>query len=229
MTGRYSAVVFDLDGTLLDTASELQGAVNHAMSAVGCPPRSVQEVRRFAGNGIRKLVERSLPAVQREGEIAARAFAAFCEYYAAHTAERTVPYPGIPSLLSRLREAGLTAAVVSNKAEFAVRTLCDRFFPGVFAAVVGAREGLPHKPDPMPVRIALSRLGILPRRALYVGDSDIDAETAENAGMDCALVSWGFRDRALLEEKHPRFLADDAAQLAAFVLGGGEKEQGGGA
>ncbi len=216
---KYAAVVFDLDGTLLNTAEDLRGAVNHTMSAFGCPPRTVEEVRLFAGNGIRKLVERSLPEAKRTADTVERAYRTFCDYYALHTAEKTVPYPGVPALLSLLSGGGLRLAVVSNKAEFAVRSLCEKFFPGVFSAVVGAREGSPKKPDPSGVLAALEKLGVEPCGGLYVGDSDVDGETAKNAGMDCVLVSWGFRERGLLEAMHPLAVADDAAAVAKIALG----------
>lgn len=220
---KYAAVVFDLDGTLLNTLQDLQSAVNHTMSVLHCPPRTLDEVRLFAGNGIRKLVERSLPADKRDAASADRAFSVFCAYYAAHTADKTLPYPGVREMIGRLRAGGLRLAVVSNKAEFAVRTLCDRFFPAAFSAVVGARENVPKKPDPTGVRAALAELSVTPSQALYVGDSDVDAETAKNAGMDCALVSWGFRDRAILEAEHPILLADDAAAVADVALGTGKE------
>lgn len=220
---RYAAVVFDLDGTLLDTAADLQAAVNHAMSVLHCPPRTVEEVRRFAGNGIRKLVERSLPADRRDGETVGRAPEIFCAYYAAHNADRTVPYAGVPALLQALRGHGLRLAVVSNKADFAVQALCERFFPAVFAAVIGAREGMPKKPAPAGVLQALRELGTGPADALYVGDSDVDGETAKNAGMDCVLVSWGFRERPLLESMRPLAVADDAAALQKIILNGEER------
>lgn len=221
---KYAAVVFDLDGTILNTLKDLQAAVNHTMSAMHCSPRTAEEVRAFAGNGIGKLVERSLPPERRDEETCAKALSVFCEYYAAHAADRTVPYPGVREMLERMRTGGLRLAVVSNKAEFAVRTLCDGFFPSLFGAVVGAREGLPKKPDPAGVLSALTALSVAPSEALYVGDSDVDAETARNAGMDCVLVAWGFRDRPLLEQMRPRLLAETAAAVADFALGGLEEK-----
>ena len=127
-------------------------------------------------------------------------------------------------VIERMRAGGLRLAVVSNKAEFAVRTLCDGFFPSLFGAVVGAREGVPKKPDPAGVLSALTALSVAPSEALYVGDSDVDAETARNAGMDCVLVAWGFRDRPLLEQMRPRLLAETAAAVADFALGGLEEK-----
>lgn len=217
MTKKYQAVIFDLDGTLLNTLEDLHGAVNHTMSALNCPLRALQEVKSFVGNGIKKLIERSLP-VDRKSDVGT-AYEIFCEYYAEHNAEKTVPYAGMVGLIERLKQKGVGMGVVTNKADFAAQALCQKFFGDAFTAVIGAKENLPRKPDPAGVRKALSVLNVSAENAVYVGDSDVDYYTAKNAGVDCVLVSWGFRDKPLLTLLKPLTVADDIEQLQRTLLG----------
>lgn len=190
---KYQAVIFDLDGTILDTLDDLANSLNACLAMHGFPTRTIQEVRRFVGNGIHKLVERGVP----EGTDSAKTEAVFADfrvYYKQHCEEKTKPYDGIMRLLNQLREDGYQLAVVSNKADEAVQILCEQYFHGIFAVTVGEREGVKKKPAPDSVYAVLQELGIGKSQAVYVGDSEVDIETARNAGMNCISVSWGFRD-----------------------------------
>ena len=216
-TVKYQAVIFDLDGTVLDTLDDLTESVNYAMRALGYPQRTRQEIRSFVGNGIMRLIERSLPK-QADRKAVEGAYDIFCVHYAEHNADKTRPYPGIVSLLRDLRAAGVQTAVVSNKAEFATESLCRKFFDDSLSVVIGAREGLPPKPDPSGTNLAIGEMGAKKGRTLYVGDSDTDFLTAENAGLDCVLVSWGFRERKFLEQFKEAEIVDTPEQLREAVF-----------
>lgn len=214
----YGAVVFDLDGTILDTLDDLWASVNFALASEGLPPRSREEVRARIGNGVRQLVRLSIP----EGTSAAceeRAFAAFQAHYQDHAADHTAPYPGIPGLLGRLRAAGLPLAVVSNKSDEVVRDLVTQHFPGCFQVVVGEREGVRRKPAPDSLLVVMGELGVEPGQVLYVGDSEVDLATAANAGVRCASVTWGFRDESYLREQGATLLVHSCDELEAVALG----------
>lgn len=215
---RYSAVVFDLDGTLLNTLYDLTEGVNHTMSGMNCPPHTVAEVKSFVGNGILKLIERSLPEKMRTEKNISAAYEIFTAFYGKHCADRTVPYAGIPEMLTVLRQEGIPMSVVSNKDEGASRVLCKRFFGDIFDTVIGGRRDLPRKPAPDGVGEALKAMGADKRRTLYVGDSDVDIATARNAGMDCVSVTWGFRERDMLEKLSPDYMADNAKELLNVIL-----------
>lgn len=208
-------VIFDLDGTLLDTLEDLRDSVNHALRAEGLPERSLDEVRAFVGNGIRRLIERAVPQGS-SAETVDRVHAAFSAHYAEHCADKTAPYAGIPELLAELRSRCCKLGVVSNKDDAPARALIGRFFPDTFDSVVGTREGVRKKPAPDSLLETLSVLGGDVREAVYVGDSDVDALTAANAGCDCVPVSWGFRDRALLEALG-RPVADSPEELLQLL------------
>ena len=214
---KYDAVLFDLDGTLLNTLDDLTDAVNHTMRAFDCPTHSRDDVRRFVGNGIRRLIERALPNGASDPRME-DALAAFTAYYTAHCNVKTAPYPGILDALNALHEAGVKLAIVSNKNDEAVKALAELYFGGLAEAAVGASDVVPRKPAPEMPRKALNELGADAEHALYVGDSDVDFDTARNADMDCMLVSWGFRDRELLESLHPTMLIDDAAEMPMAIL-----------
>lgn len=219
MTPRYDAVVFDLDGTLLDTLDDLKAALDHIRSIVGLGPLDVGEVRKLLGNGYRRFVACALPdGSDTPGfeELLER----FKTYYGAHCDVRTRPYPHVTELLSVLDDAGVACAVVSNKGHEAVRDLVRRHFGEHIDADLsfGEQECVPRKPAPDMVHIALEALGVEARHALYVGDSEVDHATACAAGLDCALVSWGFRSRDVLEALHPTFLVDDVPSLERVVL-----------
>jgi phosphoglycolate phosphatase len=213
----YSAVIFDLDGTLLNTLDDLADGVNYAMAAAGCPLRSVEEVRSFVGNGILKLIERALPPERRSGEEVANTLSVFTAYYSAHCADKTAPYRGVTELVADLTAKGIPMSVFSNKDEGVTAVLCRRFFGDAFAAVIGGRKDLPKKPAPDGVVFALQAMGVERENVLYVGDSDVDILTARNARLDCAAVSWGFRPRSVLESLHPDYIADDTQTLREII------------
>jgi phosphoglycolate phosphatase len=194
---KYKLIIFDLDGTILDTLDDLAGSVNHALTGCGLPERSRDEVRRFTGNGIRNLVERSVPG-GTPSDVTDRVFSEFKAYYKEHCADCTKPYDGIPELLHALKGNGCLTAVVSNKADFAVQTLCEDYFKNMFDAVVGEKTGVRKKPAPDTVDAVLSQLHVDRQEAVYIGDSEVDIETAKNASMDCISVDWGFRSHAEL-------------------------------
>lgn len=194
----YDIYVFDLDGTLLNTLKDLTLSVNAAMRFVGAQERSQEEVRSFVGNGIRLLIERALGKRAAETETFLTAFSHFKEYYGAHMCDHTAPYAGVTELLTRLKAAGKKTAVVSNKADFAVRELCRRYFGALIDAAAGENEeaGIRKKPAPDAVFAAIERLG--GGTAVYIGDSEVDILTARNAALPCISVCWGFKDEAFL-------------------------------
>lgn len=193
------AVIFDLDGTLLNTLGDLRAATNHALEVRGLPPHSMEEIRQFIGNGIRLLICRAMPEGTPEAEIDA-ALDDFKAYYAAHIHDRTVPYDGIPQLLTALRKRGIKVAVLSNKIDSASQQLIEYFFPGKTDVVFGEHVGVPRKPDPTSCRMVMQRLGVQPEQVLYVGDSGTDMQTAKNAGLYAVGVTWGFRSKEVLLE-----------------------------
>lgn len=212
---KYKAVLFDMDGTLLDTLADMAAAVNHILSVHGYPLRTVEEVRAFVGNGARKLMERALPP-----DVTGDAFEALLEEYRqryeAHACVKTAPYPGVPAVLAALHRAGVRCAVVSNKPDGATRELAARFFPGLPA--FGQQDGIPAKPAPDMVYHALAELGVEASAAAYVGDSEVDVALARNAGLPLVAVSWGFRGREALEEAGAALVVDDAATLLENML-----------
>lgn len=213
----YRAVIFDLDGTLLNTLDDLAASTNAALRQFGYPERTVEEVRRFVGNGVRLLMVRALP----QGEKTPRfeeILAYFRQHYAAHCREATAPYPGIPALLARLRERGVRVAVVSNKFDAAVKDLCRAYFGGEVEVAVGESPAVAKKPAPDAVLAAMRELGVSPADTVYVGDSEVDVETARRSGLPCISVLWGFRDRAELVAHGATHFAPDTAALAALLL-----------
>ena len=191
---KYTLAIFDLDGTLLNTLEDLVRCTNHALSANGLPVRKPMEVRSFTGNGIHVLIERSVPAGTDEKTFQ-KVFEDFTENYREHCMDNTCPYSGIGQVLQNLKDAGIKLAVISNKADFAVQDLCRRFFPGVFNLVFGERPGIRRKPAPDAVNQVLHSLKVEKSDAVYIGDSEVDVETAKNAGIDLISVLWGFREK----------------------------------
>ena len=215
---RYDTVIFDLDGTLLDTLDDLAAAINAALDTHGFPQRTREEVRAFVGNGVVKLVDRAVPAGTASPE-KEKVLKIFKEYYSAHSRDLTQPYPGIPELVEELEKYGIRMAIVSNKFQTAVEELNTCYFRERIPVASGENEaaGIRKKPAPDMVFSALKQLGSEPAHALYIGDSEVDVETAAAAGMDCMLVSWGFRERALLEAFGPVFLADEPGQIIDYL------------
>lgn len=213
----YKLAVFDMDGTILDTLEDLKDSTNFALEKCGYPTRSYDEVRRFVGNGIRKLIERAVP----EGltvEQVDRVHEVFTEHYKVHCADKTKAYDGIKPLLEKLRASGVKTAVVSNKADYGVQELCKEYFDGLFDYAVGEREGIRRKPAPDAVNEALRVLGIDKSEAVYIGDSDVDFETAKNAELPCISVLWGFRDEEFLREKGATLFVRDPAEIYDIIM-----------
>jgi phosphoglycolate phosphatase len=209
-------VIFDLDGTILDTLEDLCDATNYALGCFGFGARTLDEVRRFVGNGIGKLIERAVPDGTDEKTTEA-VLATFKEYYGEHCEDKTAAYDGVMEMLEELRAAGIKTAVVSNKADFAVQKLCEKYFDGMFDVCVGERSGVPRKPAPDSVYGILNELGVAACDAVYVGDSDVDIATARNAGLDEILVSWGFRGREFLLEHGAKVVVDEPVGIVARV------------
>ena len=194
--------IFDLDGTLLDTLADLAASVNYALRTHHMPEHSLDDVRRFVGNGVRLLMIRAVPDGEQNPQFEA-AFQTFREHYMAHSLDTTHPYQGIPELLAELKARGKRLAVVSNKFYAATQELCHHFFPDTIGVAIGEHEaeGIRKKPAPDTVMEALRQLGVSRENAVYVGDSDVDIATARNSGLPCISVLWGFRDRSFLKEK----------------------------
>ena len=217
----YKTVIFDLDGTLLDTLQDLADSTNFALAAHHMPPRTVGEVRAFVGNGVGLLIHRAVPAGTPPEEEAA-CLADFRAHYLDNMEHKTAPYPGIPELLDRLRAAGISTAVVSNKFDGAVKGLCRRYFGARIPVAIGESAGTARKPAPDTVFRALAELGADPAGAVYVGDSVVDIATAKNAGLPCVSVSWGFRDAAFLAEHGAARIVHTPAALAELLLTPGQ-------
>lgn len=211
-------VIFDLDGTLLDTIGDLAVACNAMLALRGLPQHTYEEYCHFVGNGILRLVERALPEPLRTPENVAAARADFVKYYIDHIDCHTKPYAGVPELVSELTRRGIGMAVASNKFQEGTSKLIARFFPGVaFAAVFGQRPDVPLKPDPAVVEEILSRTRTSKDQVLYVGDSGVDMQTAAAAGVCSVGVTWGFRDRAELEATGARHIIDRPDELLALL------------
>lgn len=213
----YKLAVFDMDGTILDTLEDLKDSTNFALEKCGYPTRSYDEVRRFVGNGIRKLIERAVPEGLTTEQID-RVHEVFTEHYKVHCADTTKAYDGIKPLLEKLRASGVKTAVVSNKADYGVQELCKEYFDGLFDYAVGEREGIRRKPAPDAVNEALRVLGMSKSEAVYIGDSDVDFETAKNAELPCISVLWGFRDEEFLREKGATLFVHDPAEIYDIVM-----------
>ena len=197
----YTTYIFDLDGTLLDTLDDLAASVNYALRTHGMPGHSTDDVRRFVGNGVHKLMERAVPD-GADNPLFEDAFATFRQHYMTHSLDTTRPYKGIPETLAALKARGCRLAVVSNKMMAATQSLCSHFFPDTIEVAIGEHEaeGIRKKPAPDTVIAALDALGVGKERAVYVGDSDVDIQTARNSGLPCISVLWGFRDRDFLKQ-----------------------------
>lgn len=211
-------VIFDLDGTLLNTIADLAAATNHALQQLGYPTHPEATIRTFVGNGINKLLERALPSdKQTEAEVM-RMRTHFVPYYDEHNADLSLPYPGITAVLEALQQKGVMTAVASNKYQAATTKLVKHYFPTIdFTEVLGQREGIAVKPDPTIVFDILKKAGVRPEDTLYVGDSGVDMQTAINAGVDAVAVAWGFRPKAELESFHPQGIIEEASKLLEFV------------
>lgn len=191
------AVIFDLDGTLLDTLDDLTAAVNHALQSCGYPQRTRDEVRAFIGNGVIRLMQRAMPRGVTRPEFD-RCFASFREHYLSHMNDRTHAFDGVLPLLDELKRRGVKSAVVSNKLQPGVVGLCETYFTDRVDCAVGVADERERKPNPVNVLRAMQTLGVSPEETLYVGDSEVDVQTAKNAGLRCVGAVWGYRDSGTL-------------------------------
>ena len=213
----YKAVLFDMDGTVLDTVGDLTDAINVSLEKFGFPARSQEEVKSFLGKGPAHFVNCAVP----EGTDAAtkqQVLAFYEPYYDSHCQIRTAPYPGIMELLKTLKARGIRLAVISNKQEPAVKALAEQHFDGLLELAVGTSPRIRCKPDPSAVLAAMAELGVEKSETLYVGDMDVDLNTARNAGIDCVGVSWGFLGRKKLEALGAEHIVDNTEQLLEFIL-----------
>ena len=214
---KYELVIFDLDGTLLNTLDDLAASANRALARAGFPARSTEEVRRFIGGGVSRLIHRAVP--EGTPEIVCEAVLSdFKRDYTENVNVHTRPYPGIAELLVRLRAAGVRTAVNSNKVDNATQLLCRAHFEGLLDMALGEVAGIPRKPAPDGAQRIMEALNVAPEKALYVGDGDADLLTAQNAGIDCAWVSWGYRRREELEGLDIPRAFDDVGALSDFIL-----------
>lgn len=215
---RYKLAIFDMDGTILNTLEDLTDSTNYALRANGMPERTIEEVRGFVGNGIRKLIERAV-GEGSDNETTDMVFDCFKEYYRTHCAIKTRPYDGIIDTINALKNKGVMTAVVSNKADFAVQSLCEDYFEGLFDYAVGDKEGQRRKPYPDAVYEVLDRLKVDKADAVYIGDSEVDYMTAKNSGLDVIMVGWGFRDEEFLIAKGAPFVIYDTEDILKLILG----------
>lgn len=193
----YKTYIFDLDGTLLDTLNDLHASCNYALRTHGMPERSLEEVRQFVGNGVKKLMERAIPN-GLENPLFEETLQTFRQHYLLHNLDTTLPYPGIMEMLQQLKAQGKRIAVVSNKFYAATQDLCKHFFGDTIQVAIGEREDIKKKPAPDTVLEALRQLQVTRQDAVYVGDSEVDVETAHNSGIPCISVLWGFRNKSFL-------------------------------
>ena len=212
-------IVFDLDGTLLNTIADLAGATNYALQACGYPTHDTDAYRYFVGNGINKLFERALPETERNEENIRCIRSLFIPYYNIHNADFSRPYPGITHVLETLQARGCLLAVASNKYQEATSKLIRQYFPNLsFVRIFGQRDNIPSKPDPSVVFEIMKAAGVQPEDTAYIGDSCVDMQTGINAGVETIGVSWGFRPRTELEAYHPAFIADTPEELLNYLV-----------
>lgn len=212
-----NAIVFDLDGTLLNTLEDLCDSTNFALEKCGFPKRTLGEVRRFVGNGIRKLIERAVPE-SAEAPAITECYEIFCEHYKGNMENKTAEYEGVSDMLRALYEAGYKMAIVTNKADFAAQALCKSLFGEYVKTVVGSVDSRPNKPAPDGVYYALRQMGVEKSEAVFVGDSEVDMETAKNAEIDAVGVLWGFRDLADLQKAGVKMTVKDTKELKNLLL-----------
>lgn len=213
---KYKLAIFDMDGTILSTLDDLANGVDYALSENGLPARSKQETRAALGRGVRFLIEQSVPAGLSDAEIS-KVEDDFLKYYKVHSMDNTGPYDGIVELIKEVRASGVKTAVVSNKIDSAVKELCANFFEGAFDVAYGERIGIPRKPDPKPINAIIDEFGLSKNEVVYIGDSEVDLLTANNAKIDHIIVTWGFRDRAFLEQNGAKNLVESMEELKAEI------------
>ena len=214
---KYELAIFDLDGTILDTLDDLTDSMNYALKEHGYPTRTKEEIRSFVGDGLLMLTKRAISPETDEAVIHS-VLATQKAYYKEHCADKTKPYAGILELLDELKRADVKLAVVSNKADYAVQILCEQYFVGMFHMTVGEKENVRKKPAPDSVYAVLDALQVEKEYAVYIGDSEVDIETAKNAGLDAVLVTWGFREADFLLERGAKTMVSTVNELkSAFI------------
>ena len=217
MTKRYA--IFDLDGTLLDTLDDLTDSMNYMLGKHNFPIRTRDEVRNFVGNGVRKLVERAVPPEYKaDDEFIDKFYNDFSLYYNSNSDVKTSPYPGTIDMLDRLLENGFDIAIVSNKIDSAVKSLSAKFFGERIKSAIGEKPSIRHKPEPDMVFMAMEEMGANKIDSIYIGDSEVDIETARNAGIPCVSVLWGFKDRKFLEESGATMLVHSMEELTKNLI-----------
>ena len=216
---KYQTFIFDLDGTLLDTLADLATAVNYALAKNGYPLRTEDEVKEFIGNGVVKLMERAIGAPKENTPDFEQTFSDFKRYYGENCRVHTKLYSGIEEVLTALKDKGKKCAIVSNKADFAVKILNDFYFQGLIEVAVGENEaaGIKKKPSPDLVWLALKMLGVGTDNAVYIGDSEVDIQTANNAGLPCISVSWGMKTREFLQSHGAQIVLNEPLELLEYV------------
>ena len=214
---KYSVAVFDMDGTILNTLEDLSDSINYALKQNGLAEHSIEEVKKFVGNGLKKLVERAVPD-STPYQIQEKVFNTFNDYYKDHCSVKTKPYPGIPEILKNLKNRGIKIAVNSNKPDYGVKFLCDKHFNNLFDIALGIKDGLKVKPAPDTLNEILKQLNCPKEKAVYIGDSDVDIQTAQNAGVDCISVSWGFKNKEFLINQGAKNIAENAEQLLNLLI-----------
>lgn len=213
-------VIFDLDGTLLDSVNDLAASVNHALGTFGYPARTVAEVKSFIGNGVTKLIERALPENHKTGEEISKTKMEFIAYYNIHGVDMTTPFEGIPELLESLQDKGIKLAVASNKYNEGAVNLVKHYFPDIrFGAILGQNETRPVKPDPAIIFEICSKCGASVGESIYVGDSYVDMETARNAGIECIGVTWGCQTAEVLSRYSPLCVTGNAGDIFEIACG----------
>lgn len=211
-----TTVIFDLDGTLLNTIADLGNACNHALQQNNLIPHPLSAYNQMVGNGIRNLIRNAAP--DETDTCRESILRDFLKYYDRHCTDLTLPYPGIPELLSSLRQLDITLAVCSNKYQKAVDKIINFYFPGIrFAAIYGEREGIPRKPSPESVKKIMKELGVTEQETVMVGDSDVDIATAQNAGIDSIAVTWGFRSVPVLKESDPIWMVSNPSEILSII------------
>ena len=217
LTKRYA--IFDLDGTLLDTLDDLTDSMNYMLGKHNFPLRTRNEVRNFVGNGVRKLVERAIPTEYKaDDEFIDKFYNDFSLYYNSHSDVKTSPYPGTLDMLDKLLENGFDIAIVSNKIDSAVKSLSAKFFGGRIRSAIGEKPSIRHKPEPDMVFMAMEEMGADKENSIYIGDSEVDIQTAKNAGIPCISVLWGFKDRNFLEDSGATTIVESMKELGERLV-----------
>lgn len=213
---KCKAVIFDLDGTLLDTLEDLTDSVNAALRQYGCPTKCIEQIRSYVGNGIRNLILRCVEGGENNSDFE-RIFDTFRMHYKTNCRNKTKPYGGVMEMLRTLKENNIKLAIVSNKADFAVKELNEYYFKEFHMAAIGEREGVARKPSPDAIYEAMRELGVTAGQTVYVGDSEVDIKTAANAQIPCISVLWGFRSKEILTEYNAGYFAETAADVLKLL------------